>query len=108
VDRVSPGADRYTIVAYLRADGLIAPSGTFVRANLFGSEEVGALRVPAEALVRRGPLTGVYVVQDGRAALRWLRLSPDGRVQAGLTENEVVVLEPPVGLEDGDRVEVTR
>ena len=66
------------------------------------------LRVPADALVHRGSLTGVYVAADGRAALRWLRLSPDGRVLAGLAGGEQVILSPPAGLEDGDPVEVSR
>ncbi len=108
VNRVTPGADRHTIVAYLRADGLEAPSGTFVRAFLFGPEASDVLRVPDEALVRRGALTGVYVISDGRATLRWLRFSPDGRVEAGLNAGEQIVLSPPAGLEDGDPVEVTR
>ena len=41
-------------------------------------------------------------------ALRWLRLSPDGRVEAGLAENEQVILAPPATLLDGDPVEVAR
>ncbi len=108
VDRVSPGADRHTIEAFLRADGLSAPSGSFVRATLFGPRTEDALRVPEDALVRRGPLTGVFLVQDGRAALRWIRLAGDGRVVAGLTAGDSVVLSPPADLEDGDAVEVTR
>jgi len=108
VDRVTPGADRHTIEAFLRVSDLDALSGTFVRASLFGPEEISTLRVPAEALIHRGSLTGVFVIQDGHAALRWLRLTSDGRVQAGLIANEQVILDPPADLDDGDPVEVTR
>lgn len=108
VDRVTPGADRHTIEAYLRADGVRAPSGSFVRATLFGAGNDDALRLPAEALVRRGPLTGVFLVQDGRAALRWVRLAADGRVTAGIASGSSVILAPPADLEDGDAVEVAR
>jgi hypothetical protein len=108
VDRVTPGADQHTIEAYLRVDGLRAPSGSFVRATLFGSRTEDALRLPAEAIVHRGPLTGVFLVQDGRAALRWVRLAADGRVTAGIASGSPVVLAPPADLEDGDAVEIAR
>lgn len=105
VNRLTPTADNHTRELYLRADGLSAPGGTFVKAVLLG-DPVETIRVPGEALVRRGALTGVYVVQDGRAVLRWLRLTSDGAVAAGLTPGEVVILAPPASLENGSLVEV--
>lgn len=108
VNRVTPGADRHTIEIYLRPEGLEAPSGSFVRTTLFAADSVDALRLPDGALVRRGPLTGAFLVHDGHASLRWLRLGPEGRVEAGLSPGDTVIAAPPATLEDGDPVEVTR
>jgi multidrug efflux pump subunit AcrA (membrane-fusion protein) len=59
--------------------------------------------------VRRGQLAGVYVVEDGRARLRWVRLGrqdDDGvEVLAGLWPGERVVAGPGA-LTDGARVTV--
>lgn len=105
VDRISPSADNYTFEIFLNADGLDVPTGTFVRAVLLG-EPTEVIRIPDHALVKRGPLTGVFVVQEGRAVLRWLRMAPDGRVSAGLSPGEHVILNPPSLLEAGQPVEV--
>jgi hypothetical protein len=40
--------------------------------------------------------------------LRWLRLGPEGRVEAGLSPGDTVIAAPPATLEDGDPVEVAR
>lgn len=67
--------------------------------------------VPASALVRRGSLSGVYVVREGRARLRWLRLGgmagADVAVLAGLDPGDSVAL-APAELTDGRRVEAAR
>jgi hypothetical protein len=55
--------------------------------------------------VERGSLEGVFTVEDGRASLRWLRLTPDGRVLAGLSPGDSVILNPPADLRNGDAVE---
>jgi len=105
VDRIAPSADHHTLEVFLSADSLSVPSGTFVRvAFLGGPTEV--IRVPEQALVKRGPLTGVYVVHDEVVTLRWLRMTPDGRVAAGLKPGEHVVLDPPSLIEAGQQVEV--
>jgi RND family efflux transporter MFP subunit len=71
----------------------------------------GPLSVPARSLVRRGALTGVYVVRDGRAYLRWLRIgAADGErveVLSGLSPDELIAADP-AGLADGRAVEVAR
>ena len=108
VDRVSPSAEDHVIVAYLKARGLRAPTGTFVKVTLLGAGDESALRVPEAALLHRGPLTGVFAVRDGRAILRWLRLTEDGRVAAGLATGDTFVVHPPADLEDGDLVEPAR
>ena len=105
VDRVSPSADDHVIVAYFKASGLAARTGTFVKVTLFGRETDDALRLPESALVHRGPLTGVFSVRDGRAVLRWLRVTSDSRVAAGLAQGDSFIVAPPADLQDGDRVE---
>jgi RND family efflux transporter MFP subunit len=54
-----------------------------------------ALVIPDSVVVRRGQLTGVRVVTDGRATLRWIRLGrtmPGGMVEvlSGLVDGEKV------------------
>lgn len=62
-----------------------------------------ALRVPEKAIVRRGELTGVYVLKDGTLTLRQLR--PGARegdsveVLAGLRAGDVVALDPEAALQ---------
>lgn len=70
-------------------------------------DQPAALAVPADALVHRGALTGVYVVRDDRAWLRWLRVgrASEGSVEvlAGLSPDEPIVLEP-AAVSDGQPV----
>jgi RND family efflux transporter MFP subunit len=78
--------------------------GMFGRARLPGPSE-RVLSMPAAALVRRGQLTSAFVVGDGRARLRLVRVGrqTDGQVDvlAGLTAGERVVVDPPAELRDG-------
>jgi RND family efflux transporter MFP subunit len=72
--------------------------GTLVKVAFVSGEEQ-RLRVPARAVVRRGEITGVYVVKDGRVALRYLRTgtpTADGQVPvlAGLEAGEAVAVDP--------------
>lgn len=57
-----------------------------------------AVRIPVDALVQRGELSGVYVVRDGRLLLRQLRLGATraGHVEviAGLDAGDVVARDP--------------
>jgi multidrug efflux pump subunit AcrA (membrane-fusion protein) len=75
-----------------------------------GGGEAGepALLVPESALVRVEGGTAVMVVERDRVSLRPVTLGErrGGRVSisSGLEPGERVVLEPPAGLEDGDRV----
>lgn len=83
-------------------------SGDFGRIGVAGGG--GPRRaVPRSALVQRGDLSGVFVLADGRAALRWLRFGdPEGDqlpVLAGLTPGDRVIA-VPANLRDGQRVEV--
>ena len=91
------------------ADGALR-SGLFARLRLAGATRP-AVAVPETALVRRGPLAGIFVVDDsGTARLRWVTLgeSREGRVEVltGLKAGERFVEAPPPDLEDGRKVEV--
>ena len=113
IDKIVPAADplsrQFAIhVRVPNANGRLK-SGMFARVRV--TSEAGAtLLVPDTALFRRGQLQGVFVVQDGRARLRWVRT---GRRQPGLVEilaglqpGERVVVERAASLSDGRRVEV--
>jgi multidrug efflux pump subunit AcrA (membrane-fusion protein) len=64
--------------------------------------------VAGDAIVRSGDATSVWVVNDGRAERRAVRLGPerDGRfpVLEGLVGGETVVMAPPERLRDGAAV----
>ena len=69
------------------------------------------IAVPDSAIVRQGPLTGLYIVDEsGVARLRWVTAgqSREGRseILSGLLSGEKVVVEPPAELMDGRPVEV--
>ncbi len=83
----------------LPADSGLTP-GQSVRLWLPLSGEAGRrLVVPVQAVLRRGELTGVYVVApDGRVQLRQIRVgrAVDGRIEvlSGLLADEQVALDP--------------
>ena len=79
-------------------------SGEFGKARFSGTPR-RALTIPSSAVVRRGQLTSVFVVDKGLARVRLVNLS-ESEVLAGLTESEVVILSPPAGITDGRRVSV--
>ena len=70
------------------------PTGVSVTA-LVPAGATQAVTIPTDAVVRRGQLTGVRVVTEDGAVLRWIRL---GR---GVGESRVEVLS---GLEEGEEV----
>jgi hypothetical protein len=62
------------------------------------------LTIPPSAIVRRGQVSSVFVVDHGVARVRLVNLD-ESEVLAGLTESEVVILSP-AGITDGRRVSV--
>jgi len=84
-------------------------SGMFGRA-WFPMGTRKAIAIPARALVERGQLQSVFVVEDGAARIRLVttgRRAADGvEVLSGLVEGEKVVSPVPTVLADGARVEV--
>lgn len=107
VSILGPAGDPASRRSLVKSDlpaGTDARAGSFARLRLpRGDEEPQAL-LPAAAVFERGALTGVYVVEDGRARLRWI--SPGETVgeavlvRAGVAPGEEVILDPPA-LRDG-------
>jgi multidrug efflux pump subunit AcrA (membrane-fusion protein) len=63
--------------------------------------------VPAEALIWRGSLPSVFVIENGKPSLRIVRVgypTADGRVSvvSGLSGGEEVILNPPATLISGE------
>jgi RND family efflux transporter MFP subunit len=77
-------------------------SGTFGRAS-FNAQTRRVLTVPDGALVRRGQVTSVLVVEKGIARLRLVNVS-GVEVLAGLSEGDVVIVAAPPAVTDGRRV----
>jgi RND family efflux transporter MFP subunit len=111
---LSPGGDPLSHRSAFRARPAAgAPalrSGDFGRIGVKGAG--GPRRaVPRTAVVQRGDLSGVFVVADGRAALRWLRLGESEGDQlpvlAGLAPGDRVI-DTPGNVRDGQRVEVAQ
>ena len=111
VVEVTPAADpisRTVLVKLaLPADAKDLRSGQFGRVTIpvaGGS----ILSVPATAIVQRGQLDAVFVVQDGKALLRLVRLGgTDGArtaIRAGLKTGEMVVADGAESLSDGQPV----
>ncbi len=71
-----------------------------------------AVEVPKSALRRDGESDIVFVVKDGRAERRAVKVaSVDGnnaRLAAGLADGENVIIEGPAELKDGDRVAIAK
>jgi HlyD family secretion protein len=92
------------------------PTTVHVRSGMYGKARFGTstrpvLAVPASALVRRGQLAFVYVVErDNRAHLRMVNAGEpsDGfvEIRSGLLQGERVVATPPLALTDGSPVTV--
>ena len=77
-------------------------SGMFGRAR-FRTQPRRALTVPEGALVHRGQMTSVFVVEQDIARLRLVNVRGT-EVLAGLSNGDVVIVNPPPALTDGRRV----
>ena len=101
--RIPPSADPAThtfrVLVTLPTGAHDVYPGTLVKVAFVSGEEERLL-IPANAVVRRGEVTGAYVLDDkGRVSLRYLRLgtpAADGRVPvlAGLVAGERVATDP--------------
>jgi multidrug resistance efflux pump len=104
VSRAVEADARAFLVKLALPDARGVRSGEFGKARFSGTPR-RSLTVPSSAIVRRGQLTSVFVVDNGLARMRLVSLS-QSEVLAGLTESEVVILSPPAGVTDGRRVSV--
>jgi len=107
VNEIVPAVDPRSRSFLVRADLPPSPGlqpGMFGRFR-FPCSRRQAISVPAGAVVSRGQLDYVFVVQEAQARLRLVRLGRpiegDRReVLSGLGEGDVLILAPPVGLRD--------
>jgi RND family efflux transporter MFP subunit len=79
-------------------------SGLFGRVRFAGAPRK-ALTIPPAAIVRRGQVTSVFVVDKDVARVRLVSLR-DTEVLAGLSESETVIVSPSPAVTDGRRVSV--
>lgn len=112
IARVSPAQDARSRRVRLEATLPEAPAdlmpGSYVRVELRGPGQVASW-IPADAVVRRGQLAGVFVLEEEIARLRWIRLGerrPTAvEVLAGLEPDARIVRNPLPHLMDGTRVD---
>ena len=107
VARLDPASHAFLVKVDLPA-GACTRSGTFGRARFSGAAR-RALVIPRSAVVARGQLAFVYLVDsEGRARLRAISLGADDgdrrEVLAGVREKDAVIVNPPGSLTDGARV----
>lgn len=112
LSELSPSADPGSRTVLVKLD---LPNVPDLRAGMFGrltvrTGEESSVRVPAQAIVRRGQLETLFVAERGKAALRLVRTGRSAggetEVLAGLERGEAVVVEPATLLADGQPIEV--
>ena len=114
ISRISPVIAAGNRMLLVEADvsnpkGLLRP-GSFVRADIVVNENAPGLFAPKEAVLTFAGMQKIFVIQDGKAAEKEVRL---GREREGLVEvrgpvknGDTVVIEPG-SLRNGQPVEVT-
>jgi len=114
VTAVAPSGDPTTHRFEVKADLPATPglrAGLFARLLVPGVAADPRITVPAAALFERGGLTGLFVVGDSKARLRWVavgaREGDTVEIRAGVEPGERVVLDP-AGLADGAPVREAR
>jgi RND family efflux transporter MFP subunit len=112
VAEIAPTADSASRTFLVKMDlpaGVALPAGQFGRVTV-PLAEGGGLRVPGAAVVVRGQMEIVFVVQDNRAQLRLVKsgkhLNDEIEILSGLEPGEVVVTSGASKLRDGQRVQV--
>ncbi len=110
VPAVERASRRFRIEARFEADstgGASIPPGSFVRVEL-GERATTTRWIPADAVVRRGQLNGVFVVEGDELRLRWIRVgrrfAETVEMLAGPGADALFVREPGPTLVDGQPV----
>ena len=98
---VDADARAFLVKIALPADSELR-SGMFGRAR-FSTRPRRALTLPAGALVHRGQVTSVFVVENDVARVRLVNVT-GSEVLAGLSDGDVVIVSVPAALTDGSRV----
>lgn len=113
IDGMTDVATRTRLAHFAPTEPVSLDPGGFVRVRITSSSAAivspRTTSVPLSCIVRRGALTGVFLVEASHASLRWVRL---GRVEgtrveilSGIEPGEVIIASP-VGLTDGAAVKV--
>jgi RND family efflux transporter MFP subunit len=102
IARAVDADSRAFLVKIALPDTASVRSGMFGRAR-FAGDVRRALTVPADAVMRRGQVTSVFVIDGNVARLRLVSVRGT-EVLAGLAEGEVVIVNPPPGVADGTPV----
>lgn len=113
VEAVIPSGDprsrTFEVRVVLNNKEALLQSGMFARVQ-FQKDSRPGLLIPAKAVVEHGQLQGVYVVQDGRARLRWVRLGKvfGDRIEviSGVSAGDQIVTDGQDNILDGQKVEV--
>jgi RND family efflux transporter MFP subunit len=113
VAEVVPAVDPATRSSLVKIDltqDTALRSGLFARAH-FAAGQREALRVPRAAVVTRGGMDGVFIVDNGRASFRLVQLADEAagdniEILSGVHAGESVVADPPATLVDGATLEV--
>jgi membrane fusion protein (multidrug efflux system) len=112
IEELSAAADAVSrsVLAKVALPAGAARSGQFVRLQVV-SGVTPALLVPADAVSRFGQMERIFVVENGRASLRLVkigrRLGSRLEILAGVQAGERVVLAPTAALRDGAPVTVS-
>jgi membrane fusion protein, multidrug efflux system len=112
VSEIVPAVDATSRAYIVKID---LPAIANLRSGMFGRAWFpmgtrGVLSAPKAAVIERGQLESVFVVEDGLARTRLVTTGKQGpnaiEVLSGLSEGENVISPVPTGLVDGARVEV--
>ena len=111
VSALAPAGDASSLRFLVKADlpkASGARVGSFARLRLPRGDEKPAPLVPKASVIEKGALTALFVVEDGRARLRYISPGETAGdmlwVRAGLSEGEEIILDP-AALTDGLPVE---
>lgn len=112
VSEVAPVADPASRTFRIKLD---LPAGSGLRTGMFGRVSVpvaesDALAIPGSAVLQRGQMECVFVIDDGRAWLRLVKtgqpLDGDVEILSGLQAGETIAADPDERMIDGQPVEV--
>jgi RND family efflux transporter MFP subunit len=112
IAEIVPAVDQATRSFLVKIDVPADPalrSGMYARAVFEGSPRT-ALRIARQAILKRGGMTGAFVVEGGKATFRLITLGEEREdaveVLSGIEDGERIVLDPPSTLGEGSPVEV--